>query len=146
MERSESIFDILKSDHQMVKRNFQQIIKNRDTALYSQTLKALVAHMDGEEALLYPKVQANVDTMSWGYKLYQQHNAGKAFVGTITSTMADDKWVAKMEVLWDMLSYHIDFEENQIFPAARKFINEKDAMELARQYKARSQIPMAAPM
>lgn len=130
----------------MVKLNFQQIIKNRDTALYSQTINALVAHMNGEEALLYPKVEANANTRSWGFKLYEQHNAGKAFVGTIKSTSADDKWAAQMEVLWDMLSYHIEFEENQIFPAAMKFINEREAMDLGRQYKTRSQIPMAAPM
>lgn len=146
MQKSESIFDILKSDHQMVKRNFEQIIKNRDTALYSQTLTALVAHMNGEETLLYPKVQANANTRSWGFKLYEQHNAGKAFVGTIPSTTADDKWVAQIEVLWDMLSYHIDFEETKIFPAAMKFINEKEATEIGRQYNARNQIPMTAPM
>jgi len=138
LEKSESIFDMLKSDHRMVKQNFSQIIKNRDMNLYSQTLNALVMHMAGEEAVLYPKVEANASTKSWGFKLYEQHNAGKAFVGTITSKVADDKWVAQMEVLWDMLSYHIDFEENHIFPTAMKFINEREAMEMGRQYKARS--------
>jgi len=146
LENSDNIFDILKSDHRMVKENFQKIIRNRDTNLYSQTLSALTMHMSGEEALLYPKVEANVGTRPWGFKLYEQHNAGKAFVGMIKSGMSDDKWVAQMEVLWDMLSYHIDFEENQIFPAAMKFINERDAMEMGRQYKARSKIPMAATM
>ncbi len=104
--------------------------------LYSQTLSALVVHMGGEESVLYPKLEANSNTKHLALKAYEEHNAGKAFVGKITSTQADDKWVAKVEVLYDMLAHHIEVEEKQIFPtAAEKVISEKEAMEIGQAYR-----------
>ena len=144
MSESEgSIFNILKAEHKQVGQNFQQIINTKNMTLYSQTLGALTVHMSGEESLLYPKLEANSNTRHLALKAYEEHNAGKAFVGTITSTQADDKWVAQVEVLFDMLAHHIEVEEKQIFPtAAKNVINEKEALEIGRAYRARSQSQM----
>jgi hemerythrin superfamily protein len=131
----ESIFDILKSEHNWVKQQFQQIINKRDMALFSQTLGPLTKHMSGEEALFYPKLEANSSTKVLALKLYEAHNAGKDLVGKMKSTQADDKWLAQVELLSDMLAGHIADEENNVFPAAKKFINEKEAMEIGQAYR-----------
>ncbi len=139
-----SIFEILKSEHKQVKEKFQQIINRRDMNLFSQTLSALTMHMSGEELLLYPKLETNPNTRLMAIKAFEEHNAGKAFVGKITSTQPDDRWVAQVEVLWDMLGHHIEVEENHIFPTGKNVINEKEAMEIGRAYRNMSQKPMTA--
>ena len=137
MEKAESIYDILKSEHIWVKQQFQQIISKRDMALFSQTLGPLTKHMSGEEAVFYPRLEANSGTKVLALKLYEAHNAGKDLVGKMKSAQADDKWLAQVELLSDMLAGHIEDEETHVFPAAKKFISEKEAMEIGRAYKNR---------
>lgn len=142
MNKQSNIYDILTSEHNWVKQNFKQIIINRDTELFSQTLTALTKHMDGEEAVFYPRLEANPETKVLALKLYGEHNAGKDVVGRMQAAQADDppaddKWLAHVEVLYDLLGHHIEEEETQVFPAARKFISDKDAMEIGRAYQTR---------
>jgi hemerythrin superfamily protein len=137
MSKAESIYDILKSEHSWVKQTFQKIIKNRDMTLFSQALGPLTKHMSGEEALFYPKLEANSGTKVLALKLYEAHNAGKDLVGKMKSTQADDKWLSQVELLSDMLAGHIEDEETHVFPAAKKFISEKEAVEIGRAYKNR---------
>jgi len=144
----DSIFDILKSEHVWVKQQFQEIIGKRDMALFSQTLGPLTMHMSGEEALFYPKLQANPGTKVLALKLFEAHNAGKDLVGKMKSTQADDMWLAQVELLSDMLAGHIADEETNVFPAAKKFISEKEAMDIGREYQNRNkpQQPMTDTM
>jgi len=137
MSDQKSIYDILKSEHNWVKQTFKEIIEKRDMAMLSQALGPLTKHMSGEEALFYPKLQANSDTKVLALKLYEAHNAGKDLVGKMKSTQADDKWLAQVELLSDMLSGHIADEETNVFPAAKKFISETEAMEIGRAYQNR---------
>ncbi len=127
LEKSESIYDVLTSEHKWVMQQFQQIIANRDMPLFSQTLGPLVKHMSGEESLFYPKLETNPSTKVMALKLNEAHNAGKDLVGKMKSTQADDKWLAQVELLSDMLAGHIADEETNVFPAAKKFISEKEA-------------------
>ena len=133
----QNIYDILKSEHIWVKQQFQQIISKRDMALFSQTLGPLTKHMSGEEALFYPKLEGNSGTKVLALKLYEAHNAGKDLVGKMKSTQPDDKWLAQVELLSDMLAGHIADEETNVFLAAKKFISEKEAIEIGRAYKDR---------
>jgi len=136
-EQKGSIYEILKSEHNWVKETFQQIINKRDKALFSQALGPLTKHMSGEEELFYPKLEANSNTKVLALKLYEAHNAGKDLVGKMNSTQADDKWLAQVELLSDMLAGHIADEETNVFPAAKKFISEKEAMEIGHAYQNR---------
>ncbi len=137
----DSIFDILKSEHVWVKQQFQQIIDKRDMSLFSQTLGPLTQHMSGEEAVFYPKLQANPDMKVLALKLYEAHNAGKDLVGKMKSTQADDQWLAQVELLSDMLAGHITDEETNVFPAAKKFITEKEAIDIGSEYQNRNKPP-----
>ena len=136
-EQKGSIYDILKSEHNWVKQTFKEIIEKRDMAMLSQALGPLTKHMSGEEALFYPKLQANSGTKVLALKLYEAHNAGKELVGKIQSAKDDDKWLAQVELLSDMLAGHIADEETNVFPTAKKVISEKEAIEIGRAYKNR---------
>jgi len=137
LEKSESIYDILKSEHVWVKQQFQQIINKRDMSILSQTLGPLTKHMSGEEAVFYPKLEANPGTKVLALKLYEAHNAGRDLVGKMKSTTADDRWLAQVELLSDLLAGHIADEETNVFPTAKKYISEKEAVEIGRAYKNR---------
>ena len=137
MSEQKSIYDILKSEHNWVKQTFKEIIEKRDMTMLSQALGPLTKHMSGEEAVFYPKLEANAGTKVLALKLYEAHNAGKDLVGKMKSTEADDKWLAQVELLSDMLAGHIADEETNVFPAAKKFISEKEAMDIGRAYKNR---------
>lgn len=133
----QTIYEILMSEHNWVKETFKQVIDKKDMALFSQALGPLTKHMSGEEELFYPKLEANSGTKVLALKLYGAHNAGKDLVGKMNSTQADDKWLAQVELLNDMLAGHIADEETNVFPAAKKFLSEKEAVEIGRAYQKR---------
>jgi hemerythrin superfamily protein len=138
-ETQGSIYEILKSEHRQIKQKFQEVINSRNMNLFSLTLNALTLHMNGEESIFYPKLEANSNTRMLALKAFEEHRVGKDLAGRITSTQADDRWLAQVEVLFDIVVHHVDFEETQIFPAAKYLISENDAMELGKTYRSTSQ-------
>ena len=134
------IYDILKSEHRQVKASLMEIINSGKVMkdVFSQTIAALVQHLKGEETLLYPRLDRVLDTRKMSLKAYEEHNLGRLMVTEINSAPDDEKWLVKVQVLYDILDRHIDMEENHMFPMARKVISETEAMQLGRDYRTQT--------
>ena len=139
------IYDIFKSEHRQVKASLTEIINSGRVMkdIFSQTVAALELHMNGEETLFYPKLDRNSNTRMRALKAYEEHNLARLVINDINSAPADEKWLVKIQILYDILNRHIDVEENDIFPMARKAISETEAMQLGRDY--RTQTPSQTP-
>ncbi len=137
-ERAGTIFEMLMDEHRQVKENLERIINNQNptSTAFSQTIDALNLHMQGEEMLLYPRLENNATTRRLALKSYEAHNAAKQLINNISSATVDDRMTAKIEVLNDLISKHIDEEENTVFPMARNVIPNNEALEIARQYRS----------
>lgn len=52
--------------------------------------------------------------------------------------MSSSGWIQTLEKLKDALEHHVDEEENEVFPKAKKIISEEQAQLLADIFEART--------
>ncbi len=131
------IYDILKSEHRQVKASLMEIINSGRVMkdVFSQTVTALDQHLKGEESLLYPRLDRISDTRMMAIKAYEEHHLSRLVITDINSAPEDEKWLVKVQVLYDILDRHIDMEENHMFPMAKKS-NKRN-----RSYAVRKRLP-----
>jgi len=135
-EDPNSFFNILKREHEMVIRNVQRITESNQplTDLFKDIDNALSTHMEGEEELLYPKLE-NSPNRQMAFMSYEEHNLIKQLLNSINSSTTDpDRWIAKVRVLEIILNNHINFEENQVFPKAKEVMFQQSETALRNQY------------
>lgn len=117
----------------------------------SPIINALNLHMRGEEMLLYSRLENNATTHEMALKSFEAHNVAKQLLNDLGSAQSDDRVIAKIEELNDIVTQHVD-EEEKSFPMAKNIISDNEAMEIARQYrnlKTRvydSRMPIAAKL
>ncbi len=142
-EDETSIFAILRREHSQAKENLSQMInENRPMSeMFSQTRDALNSHMRGEESVLYPILETNASTRSLALASIEEHNMAKQVMNDMpTASASNEQWNAKIRVLNDLISRHVEVEENEVFPKAKAYITEDQAKNLGREYTSRTRI------
>lgn len=134
MEKNPTIYDLLKLEHKDVKNLFKQIIDKESFQenTYDQIKKALTMHMEGEERLFYPRLQNAPETRMTTLEAIEEHDVGKKVLSDIDNTTDNDDKLAKLKVLSDTISHHVDEEEGELFKKAKKVLSSYDEHELAR--------------
>ena len=134
-----NIYDLLKQDHKDVKKLFKQIIDEQryQDNVYSQIKKALTVHMAGEEKLFYPKLENNSETRQMILESYEEHDLGKQLINDIDMTRSseDDRKLAKVKVLSDIIDHHVEEEEGQLFKKAKKVLSSDEVHEIGRLFE-----------
>lgn len=128
-----SVFEILKEDHKNVKGLFEQILKERerDEETFTEINRELQVHMTAEERHLYPVLENEEQTRDMILESYEEHNLGKELIEKLNSDSFDDeRWLAKIKVLSDVIDHHIEEEEGLMFPKAKKLINKEDEQRI----------------
>ena len=135
-EDKDSLFGILKQEHTEVKSNLQRILSDNrpNTELFGQTIEALNRHMKGEEDYLYPRLEDNPSTRQMAFAAYEEHNIAKQLVANMGMATDNDRWMAKVRVLFTVLDAHIDVEEKQVFPRAKEVLYDQTEREIRNQY------------
>jgi hemerythrin superfamily protein len=144
-EDKDSFFNILKQEHAQIKQNLKRILdaNNPMTDLFSQTVNALNAHMKGEEEYLYPRLEDNASTRQMAFVSYEEHNISKQLLNNMELATDNDRWMAKVRVLYTVLKHHIDVEESEVFPRAKDVLFEQTEREIRKQYITQKTIPTA---
>jgi hemerythrin superfamily protein len=137
--------DLLKKDHESVKKMFADFEKMADKAQQKRSLLAqeicetLRVHAAIEEALFYPAVrevrdkQAKFDVE----EALQEHKQIKAAMADIIKADgAEPAFAAKMKVLKEDVEHHAQEEEEEIFKEAHKLGAER-LEELGEELQAR---------
>ncbi|XES77498.1 MAG: hemerythrin domain-containing protein [Candidatus Bathyarchaeia archaeon] len=142
-----SIYDMLRAEHRQIKASLQEILGSGRIMqdVFSQTATALEIHMKGEEALLYPKLEENNSTRAYAVKSREEHNFARMAIKDINNAAADERWMAKVSLLYDVVNHHINVEESDVFPAARKVLTDTLAMQMGREYRTRVPSEMHSP-
>jgi hemerythrin superfamily protein len=130
---------MLKAEHRQIKASLQEILSSGRIMqdVFSQTATALEIHMKGEEELLYPKLEQSNSTRAYAVKSREEHNFARMAIKDINSSAADERWMAKVSLLYDVVSHHISVEESDVFPAARKILTDTVAMQMGREYRTK---------
>jgi hemerythrin superfamily protein len=148
MSKEEDAIGLLKADHAAVKKLFAQEEKlskrdgERKIEVFNEINAALQVHATIEEEIFYPAVKKArsehvKDEVREGY---EEHKQIKTLLGEIASlTPANESYDMKIKVLKEDVEHHVEDEEGEMFPDAKKFLGERRLVELGAELEARKQ-------
>lgn len=131
-----TIYDLLKLEHKDVKKLFKQILdsENFQANIYNAASKALMIHLDAEEKVFYTKLVNNSESRSETLEGYEEHDVARKIMKDIDSSTENDVKFAKLKVLNEAVSQHVDEEEGDIYKKARKVLSKEQEREIAKQF------------
>lgn len=120
--------DMLKQDHRMVERLFEEIKASRDAeereALFIELADALAVHAAVEENIFYPACKSE-DTEETLLTALEEHLQAKRLLADLLELdPIADVFMAKIRVLRDAIRHHVQEEEDEIMPEAERLLGE----------------------
>jgi hemerythrin superfamily protein len=137
---------LLKNDHDEFKRLFKQFDKLAEKGDTKGKLKIankvcaeVIAHSMAEEEVFYPGARSATEDDAMMNEGIVEHDNAKDLIAQIQAMdPADPMYDAKVTVLGEYITHHVDEEEEEMFPEVRKS-KELDLRGLAVIFTARKQ-------
>ena len=131
------IFEHLESEHRQVEGMFDQLLaKGRDEKLFDEFAMSLTVHVKAEEEILYTRLESDKATRDRIMEAYVEHQVAASLLGDIMKTRDQEQWHAKMSVLKNLVGFHIQEEEQDLFPQVRgSIIPMEEARQLNEKYE-----------
>lgn len=145
-------FTLLKADHKKVAGILEKIdattergVKTREE-LFTQLKTELDIHTRIEETIFYPALKEADETRDITLEAFEEHKVVKTLLGELQSLGKDkEEWTAKFTVLKENIEHHVEEEEGEMFPKAKKVLGEDGAETLGtRMEKAKGEQKAAA--
>jgi len=129
---------LLKDDHKEIKRLFREFEQAGERATKTKgataekILEALTVHTYLENEILYPEVRRLLPSVEDDVlESYEEHHVADVLCVELSLMKPEDeRFDAKMTVLIENVSHHIDEEEGEWFPKVREGIGRKQLQEI----------------
>ena len=135
---------LLKKDHDEVKKMLKDLDATSDRAiktrqdLFGRLRFSLTVHEQMEEAVLYPALKEHAQTKDIVLEAYEEHDVVDSIMSQLGALPVDDEtWGAKATVMIENLRHHIEEEEKEMFPTARRVFEAGELQELGERMAAR---------
>ncbi len=136
-----TIFEVIRDDHEKVKKILNKLAESSKRAhktreeQFEQLKEDVLPHMQAEESLFYPFLQEEGE-MELALMAEEEHNVAKNLMVDIEETdISDDRWLAKVKVLEEIVLHHIEEEESVIFDKAMELMDDSRATDMAEQFQ-----------
>ncbi len=136
--------NMLKDDHDRVEKSFKEFEKldREDTETVRQLVttvcEELKIHTTLEEEIFYPAVREAIDDEDLMNEASVEHETAKMLIEQLENMQPDDpNYHATFTVLGEYVMHHVEEEEKEMFPAAKK--TDLDFKSLAQQMKERKE-------
>ena len=118
---------LLEADHRKVKQlladgeaTTERAEKTR-TELYATLRREMETHERIEEQIFYPALKAHPRARDIVLEGFEEHHVVDEVMGELGQTdVTDETWAAKFKVMKENIEHHIEEEEGEMFPAARR--------------------------
>jgi iron-sulfur cluster repair protein YtfE (RIC family) len=126
-------FQLLKADHDEVKKMFKEFEQAGDQAyktkqrIAEQIFEELSVHETIEEEIFYPAVRENASKEGVEIVLegYEEHHVADMIIEELKAMdVEEENYDAKFKVLQENIEHHIQEEEESMFPEARKALGD----------------------
>jgi hemerythrin-like domain-containing protein len=133
-------FTLLKADHKKVAGILEKIdsttergVKTREE-LFTQLKTELDVHARVEETIFYPELEKADETHDITLEALEEHRLVKQLLAELeTMDKGDEQWTARFSVLKENVEHHVEEEEGEMFPKARKVLSNEQAEILGTQ-------------
>ena len=138
--------DLLKADHERVKAILNELSESTErgvkkrTDLLAKLEREVTLHTQLEEEILYPAFKAagskEQDVMY--YEAKEDHRTGDSLVlpDLKNTDPATPEFSGRVKVVKELLEHHIEEEESEMFPQARKLLGKALLDEMGKQMEA----------
>ena len=120
-------FTLLKEDHERVSAIFEKLEQTTERAvktreeLFARLKTELENHAQIEEQIFYPALKEAEETRDITLEGIQEHHVVKTLLRELEAMQVDSEtWTAKLAVLKENVEHHVEEEEGEMFPKARK--------------------------
>lgn len=144
---------LLKADHVKVKRLLAELEDaqrpHHRLDLVASIKQELLVHAKLEEELFYPAFRAaceQKDDVKLYFEAREEHAVAEAELAQVEEgDPSTDEYAAKCKVLKDLIEHHIEEEEDEMFPKARRLMGRDQLVGLAQDMQQRKAELMGAP-
>lgn len=133
-----TIYEELKKDHQKVLGLIDQLLQAQHADnkvkenLVQQIRDELIPHARAEEAVLYNSIRDIKTAENLVSHAYREHLEAETLFRAIQVTESVNmSWVNGVKKFKEALQHHIQEEETELFPAAKKLFAEDEAVTMA---------------
>lgn len=138
-----NVFTLLKTDHKKVAGILEKIdattergVKTRED-LFTQLKSELDVHTHIEETIFYPELEKADETHDITLEAFEEHRLVKQLLGELEQMdKGDEQWTARFTVLKENIEHHVEEEETDMFPKAKKVLGDEKAEELGTRMEA----------
>lgn len=138
--------ELLKKDHEKVSGIFEKLeptteraVKTREE-LFTQLKQELDIHAQIEEQIFYPAIKEAEETHDITLEAYEEHHVVKQLLAELDELAKDDEtWGAKLTVLKENVEHHVEEEEGEMFPSAKKVLSSEQIEALGERMQAAKQ-------
>jgi hemerythrin superfamily protein len=126
--KSQDAIAMLTEDHKKVKKLFSDFDKLKESgsdeeksAVVEKICNELTIHAELEEEIFYPAVREAIDEGDLMDEALVEHAGAKALIAQLEDMdPEDDLYDAKVTVLGEQINHHVEEEEGEMFPKAKK--------------------------
>jgi len=133
-----NLYMLLHQDHEKAKSLFAQLEatgedeQDRRERLFSTLFRELNLHAEAEERYFYSRLKTNDETRETTLDSLGDHKEMKRLLAQMEATDAGTpEWTAKCRLLRNDCEEHIAREEAELFPKARRVIEDEEAAGIA---------------
>ncbi len=137
-ELRQGVFATLTREHRTISVMFEQILSGRGEATsrsekFALLARDLLTHAHAEEEVLYTSLAPRMP--SEVRKAREQHALVERVIDDIASRpRADETWLAKVEVLKELVEHHVQEEEGRFFQDALRSLDPQQSEALDARY------------
>jgi len=135
------VFELLIRDHRTIQGLFDQIQNQMDDdpevarGLFAEVRLQVLAHAHAENAIVYSVFEEIDELTTFVHEGREEHALVERLIDELARMFhVDDAWEAKIKVLSEMVEHHVEEEEKEAFPKARRALGDDGARELGERF------------
>ncbi len=133
--RRPDLFALIKKDHRTVEGLFKKIAgadsEMECESFYEELRSELAAHTDAEEAVIYTRLKEKDPTREIAFESIEEHAVVTYLLEKLDDIELDqEKWMAALTVLKEVVSHHVKEEEREMFKKMRRVFDKYELEEM----------------